>query len=93
MDNVFSQEMNEIFKEFEKKSDREKIKKALLAGELKEAGILFKYSCLTEDEFEEIEIELLIETRADMVNWENGKELARKAKAILKEKANKKDQQ
>ena len=93
MDNAFSNEMNEMFKEFEKKSDKDKIRQALLAGELAEAYILFKYSSLTSDEFEKIEVDVLIESRAEMINWATGKELAKKARSILKERAKEKDQQ
>ncbi|MFB8424542.1 hypothetical protein ACFC4S_21255 [Priestia megaterium] len=55
MNGVFQKEMNEMFNEKEKDKEIEKIKKALIAGDLAEAKVLFKYSeHVTSEEFEEI---------------------------------------
>jgi hypothetical protein len=58
MNNVFQKEIEEIYNERLKKQEIEKIKEALLAGSLREADILFKYSLLTsKEEYEAIKRE------------------------------------
>ena len=85
MDDVFSSELEELFKELEKGKDKEKIIKALMANNHEEAAILFKYSMLSSKEYEEIEIGLILEQRKKMNDWSSGKDLAEKAKDILKQ--------
>lgn len=72
MAGVFDSEIEELIEEAEKRNDRAKIKLALSNGKREEAYILFKYSSLTDDEFEKIEV--LIESRVEMKDWATGKE-------------------
>ena len=56
MNNVFLKEIEEIYNERIKKKEIANIKEALLAGSLREADILFKYSTLTSKEYEAIKM-------------------------------------
>ena len=65
MNNVFLKEIEEIYNERIKKQEIANIKEALLAGSLREADILFKYSLLlTSKEYEAIKREFTKTKRA-----------------------------
>lgn len=54
---VFNTEIEELLKEADKRNDKAKIKKALANDKQNEADVLFKYSSLSINEYEEIKKE------------------------------------
>lgn len=54
---VFQREIDELLNEKQKEMEIGKIKKAIIAGDLDEADVLFKYSLLTPEEYQSIKIE------------------------------------
>lgn len=51
---VFQKEIEKMLNERQKETEIEQIKKALLAGDVEAANVLFKHSLLTVEEYEAI---------------------------------------